>query len=140
MRLGARTVTTARVDCTLIEAQHIRAPSAQRSDTGERHSVLYRYDYASPSHFAIKVQHLTISILLHQLPHRSNHQSEIYPAKKFTRMSAKPIIAVTGATGSQGGSVVRHLLEDGGFSVRAISRNASSPSALGEFQLESVVA
>ena len=46
-------------------------------------------------------------------------------------MSRKLIIAVTGATGAQGGSVVNHLLEDGTFGVRAITRNVSSPSALG---------
>jgi uncharacterized protein YbjT (DUF2867 family) len=33
---------------------------------------------------------------------------------------SKRIILVTGATGAQGGSVVRHLLEDGTFSVRAL--------------------
>lgn len=51
--------------------------------------------------------------------------------------SSKPVIAVTGATGQQGGSVVRFLLADGGFQVRAITRNIDSPSAVGESQVQS---
>ncbi|GAB1525135.1 hypothetical protein RhiTH_008292 [Rhizoctonia solani] len=38
----------------------------------------------------------------------------------------KPIIAVCGATGIQGGSVVKHLLRDGRFSVRALTRKPTS--------------
>jgi len=41
----------------------------------------------------------------------------------------KPIVAVIGATGCQGGSVVRALVEDGSFQVRAVTRNPSSPKA-----------
>ncbi|TDL23042.1 NAD(P)-binding protein [Rickenella mellea] len=41
----------------------------------------------------------------------------------------KPIIVVTGATGSQGGSVVKFLVQDGSFHVRAITRNTSSAKA-----------
>lgn len=44
-------------------------------------------------------------------------------------MSGKKVIVVTGATGQQGGSVVRFLLEDGTFSVRALTRNADSDQA-----------
>jgi len=40
-----------------------------------------------------------------------------------------PIIAVAGATGLQGGSVVKFLLKDGGFRVRAMTRNLDSPIA-----------
>jgi nucleoside-diphosphate-sugar epimerase len=47
-------------------------------------------------------------------------------------MSQKSIIAVTGATGLQGGSVVRYLLEDGTFNVRAVTRNINSEKAKGE--------
>lgn len=47
-------------------------------------------------------------------------------------MSSKPIIAVTGATGAQGGSVVRFLLKDGGFQIRALTRNVDSDAAKGE--------
>jgi len=41
----------------------------------------------------------------------------------------KNLIAVTGATGLQGGSVIRFLLDDGGFAVRAVTRNVESPKA-----------
>jgi uncharacterized protein YbjT (DUF2867 family) len=41
---------------------------------------------------------------------------------------AQRIIAVTGATGQQGGAVARHLL-DAGWSVRALTRNAGSAGA-----------
>ncbi|HUK35665.1 MAG TPA: NmrA/HSCARG family protein [Vicinamibacterales bacterium] len=46
-------------------------------------------------------------------------------------MGVKRIIAVVGATGTQGGSVARALLRDGGdaFGVRAITRKPSSPRA-----------
>lgn len=46
-------------------------------------------------------------------------------------MAAKKIIAVVGATGAQGGGLVRALLSDpsGGFSVRALSRDANSDKA-----------
>ncbi|KLO09041.1 NmrA-like protein [Schizopora paradoxa] len=43
--------------------------------------------------------------------------------------NSKPIIAVTGATGAQGGSVVRFLLKDGGFRIRALTRNVDSDTA-----------
>jgi len=41
----------------------------------------------------------------------------------------KKIIAVLGATGTQGGGVIRSLIKDDNFSVRAITRNPSSPSS-----------
>ena len=44
---------------------------------------------------------------------------------------SKKIIVVTGATGAQGGSVVKFLLEDGTFAVRATTRNPESPKAKG---------
>lgn len=46
-------------------------------------------------------------------------------------MSDKKVIAVLGATGAQGGGLVRAILDDpeGGFAVRAITRNASSEKA-----------
>jgi len=46
-------------------------------------------------------------------------------------MSEKKIIAVVGATGAQGGSLARAILEDrnGPFAVRAITRDASSEKA-----------
>jgi uncharacterized protein YbjT (DUF2867 family) len=46
-------------------------------------------------------------------------------------MSDKKIIAVVGATGAQGGGLVRAILndKDGGFSARAITRDASSAAA-----------
>ncbi|CAE6465194.1 unnamed protein product [Rhizoctonia solani] len=43
----------------------------------------------------------------------------------------KPIIAVCGATGLQGGSVVNHLLRDGRFAVRALTRKPTSFRAKG---------
>jgi uncharacterized protein YbjT (DUF2867 family) len=46
-------------------------------------------------------------------------------------MADKKIIAVTGATGAQGGGLVRAILADpdGGFAVRAITRNPDSDKA-----------
>ena len=38
------------------------------------------------------------------------------------------IILVTGATGRQGGAVIRHLLQRG-FKVRALTRDPAKPSA-----------
>lgn len=42
----------------------------------------------------------------------------------------RPTILVTGATGAQGGSVVRHLLGRGRFSVRALTRKPDSAAAV----------
>jgi uncharacterized protein YbjT (DUF2867 family) len=42
---------------------------------------------------------------------------------------AQPWILVTGATGLQGGSVARHLLEQGRFRVRAFTRNPAGQKA-----------
>ena len=44
-------------------------------------------------------------------------------------MATKKVIAVVGATGAQGGGLVRALLGDGEFGVRAITRNADSEKA-----------
>ena len=44
-------------------------------------------------------------------------------------MSTKPIILVTGATGAEGASVVKHLLNQGNFEVRALKRNPLSVPA-----------
>jgi uncharacterized protein YbjT (DUF2867 family) len=44
-------------------------------------------------------------------------------------MSEKKLIAVVGATGSQGGGLARALLDDGEFAVRALTRNSSSTAA-----------
>ena len=48
-------------------------------------------------------------------------------------MAEKKIIAVVGATGAQGGGLVRAILNDkhGGFTVRAITRDAQSDKAKG---------
>jgi uncharacterized protein YbjT (DUF2867 family) len=52
-------------------------------------------------------------------------------------MAEKKIIAVIGATGAQGGGLVRAILEDpsGGFAARAITRNANSEKARALAQL-----
>lgn len=46
-------------------------------------------------------------------------------------MAVKKIVAVTGALGSQGSSVVRSLAQDGSFAIRALTRNPSSEKAQG---------
>ncbi|MGW2640949.1 NmrA/HSCARG family protein [Streptomyces sp. NPDC001348] len=44
-------------------------------------------------------------------------------------MSHDNVITVLGATGTQGGAVAAALLADGGFTVRAVTRDAASPRA-----------
>lgn len=51
---------------------------------------------------------------------------------------ASRVVAVVGATGRQGGAVVRHLLQDG-WAVRALTRTPSSPAARTLRQLGSEV-
>jgi uncharacterized protein YbjT (DUF2867 family) len=48
-------------------------------------------------------------------------------------MSEKRVIAVTGATGAQGGGLVRAILADpdGGFAVRALTRKVDSGKSEG---------
>ncbi|PIO14023.1 hypothetical protein AB205_0014350, partial [Aquarana catesbeiana] len=43
---------------------------------------------------------------------------------------SKKVITVFGATGAQGGSVVKALLEDGTFAVRAVTRDVKKEAAL----------
>jgi uncharacterized protein YbjT (DUF2867 family) len=43
----------------------------------------------------------------------------------------KPIVVVCGATGAQGSSVAQHLLHDGAYTVRALTRNIASEKAQG---------
>jgi len=45
-------------------------------------------------------------------------------------MATKKLILVTGATGAQGGSVAKALLENTDYAVRILTRNAHSPKAL----------
>lgn len=55
-------------------------------------------------------------------------------------MNERRIITVLGATGVQGGSVARALLADGGFAVRAVTREAGAAKALTDLGAEIVVA
>jgi uncharacterized protein YbjT (DUF2867 family) len=51
-----------------------------------------------------------------------------------------PIIAVLGATGSQGGGVVAALQKQGKFGIRAVTRNAQKAKALADQGVEVVEA
>lgn len=55
----------------------------------------------------------------------------IHQTIKESSMAGKKIIAVVGATGAQGGGLVRAILNDqgGGFAVRAITRDVTSDKA-----------
>lgn len=44
-------------------------------------------------------------------------------------MTDKKLILITGATGKQGGATIRHLLKNGGFHLRAMTRNPASDAA-----------
>ena len=44
-------------------------------------------------------------------------------------MASEKIVLVTGATGQQGGATLRHLAKQGGFKLRAMTRNPSSDKA-----------
>jgi uncharacterized protein YbjT (DUF2867 family) len=50
-------------------------------------------------------------------------------AQVFSQVTEKPIILVTGATGTQGGAVVIALLHEG-FQVRGLTRNSNSEASL----------
>ncbi|ELU45180.1 NmrA domain-containing protein [Rhizoctonia solani AG-1 IA] len=61
-------------------------------------------------------------------------EDRIFSASTFfplssTTMGPKRIIAVCGATGTQGGSVITHLQRDGTFAIRALTRKPASPRA-----------
>ena len=60
---------------------------------------------------------------LRTVPFRRNWGGRVMPEKK--------IIAVIGATGAQGGGLVRAILTDpsGGYTARAIARNVTSEKA-----------
>ena len=49
---------------------------------------------------------------------------------------ARRVVAVVGATGAQGGAVVRALHADSGFSVRALTRNPDSDKAKALAQMD----
>jgi uncharacterized protein YbjT (DUF2867 family) len=55
----------------------------------------------------------------------------IFQPKEEIAMSDKKVIAVLGATGAQGGGLVRAILNDpnGGFAARALTRDVNSPKA-----------
>jgi uncharacterized protein YbjT (DUF2867 family) len=55
--------------------------------------------------------------------------SATLPCFKTTKMKLKPLILVIGATGAQGGSVARHLLNSRRFAVRALTRNPEREKA-----------
>lgn len=44
-------------------------------------------------------------------------------------MTEKKLILITGATGKQGGATIQHLLKDGTFQLRAMTRNPESDGA-----------
>lgn len=46
----------------------------------------------------------------------------------MTEPSQKKLLVVIGATGNQGGSVARRFLLDPSYSVRALTRNPTSPA------------
>jgi len=62
---------------------------------------------------------------------QSTNSQQLSKEDEEETMADKKIIAVAGATGAQGGALVRAILEDpeGGFAARALTRNPDSESA-----------
>lgn len=96
--------------------------------------VLVRRDRYAHTHVQVGIfawgrpaTHLHSFLLCRPLSFPENHAATAPRVPEHTTMSK--IIAVTGATGAQGGGVVNVMKKTPGWKVRAITRNPSSEPA-----------
>ena len=87
--------------------------------------------------YSVDVQTLSYFSFTHSQPHRSPYHTHTHTHHKHshTMVAASnntdaPSITIFGATGIQGGSVLRHLLtSDKPYRIRAVTRDSTKPAA-----------
>ncbi len=85
------------------------------------------YEVTSNAKVLILIRSLSVHI------HRTSFSHEIRAFHQYLNMASKKLLVIFGATGSQGGSVVKSILGDpktaAQFAVRAVTRDPSKPRA-----------